>query len=306
LSFVVGNTLLSYIIGSDALIHIIRDDPRNHVTGLTFMVLFSLLFYAIFARFREQACTFICPYGRFQSALLDENTIVVAYDHRRGEQRGAWRRDQTATARREAGLGDCIGCRQCVHVCPTGIDIRNGIQMECVNCTACIDACDTVMDKVGQPRGLIRYASLNGIQKGEPLRITARMKGYGVLLTALVSLLAVLVFTRSDVETLLLRAPGAMFQTSADGRISNLYTLKVVNKTGHEIPLELRLENRKGTIQIMGRGLTIPKEELGQGSVLIELDRSELTGGRTPIKIGVYSQGKRLETVKTVFVGPRA
>ncbi len=305
LSFVVGNTLLAYIIGSDALLHIIRDDPRSHVTGLTFMVLFSLLFYAIFARFREQACTFICPYGRFQSALLDENTIVVAYDNKRGEKRGPWRRDQRMEDRRQEGLGDCIGCRQCVSVCPTGIDIRDGVQMECVNCTACIDACDAVMDKVGRPRGLVRYASLNGIESGEPIRITPRMKGYAVLLAALVGLLAFLVFTRSDVETMLLRAPGALFQTGADGRISNLYTLQIVNKTTHDLPIELRLENIPGRIQIMGRGLTIPKEQLGQGSVLVELDPNRLTGGHTALRVGVYSGDRRIETVKTVFVGPR-
>lgn len=305
LSFVVGNTLLSYIIGSDALVRIITDDPRNHVTGLTFMVLFSLIFYAIFARFREQACTFICPYGRFQSALLDENTIVVAYDHKRGEGRGPWKRGQSAVERQAAGLGDCVNCRQCVAVCPTGIDIRNGVQMECVNCTACIDACDAIMDKVGQPRGLIRYASLNGIVHREPLRFTPRMAGYTVLLTALTGLLAFLVFTRSDVETLLLRAPGALFQELPGGRISNVYTVKVVNKTSRDLPVEFRLEGIEGRIQVMGGdNWTVPKEKLGERSILVELDSTRLQGRRTPLRVAVYSGGKELETVKTMFVGP--
>ncbi len=132
------------------------------------MLLFALVFYLIFARFREQACTFICPYGRFQSVLLDEHSIVVAYDHKRGEKRGKLHRSETADQRRATGLGDCVDCHQCVAVCPTGIDIRNGTQMECVHCTACIDACDATMDKIGRPRGLIRYASLNGIEKGDP------------------------------------------------------------------------------------------------------------------------------------------
>lgn len=305
LSFIVGNTLLSYIIGSDALIAIIRDDPRAHTTGLTFMILFSLLFYGIFARFREQACTFICPYGRFQSALLDENTIVVAYDHKRGEGRGPLKKGQDEVQRKAAGLGDCVNCRQCVAVCPTGIDIRNGVQMECVNCTACIDACDAIMDKVGRPRGLVRYASLNGIQHGQPVRITPRMIGYSVLLTALGCLLAFLVFTRSDVETLLLRAPGGLFQQQADGRLSNLYTVKVVNKTSHDIPVEFRLENVQGRIQVMGgEGWVVPKEKLGERSLLVEMEPARLQGRRTPLEIGVYSQGKRLETVKSIFVGP--
>ena len=147
LSFIVGNTLLAYIIGTEQLFQIVTDSPAKHLEGLTAMILFTLVFYAIFARFREQACTFICPYGRLQSTLLDENTIVVAYDYKRGEKRGPWRRGQPLEQRQAAGHGDCIACRQCVAVCPTGIDIRNGTQMECVHCTACIDACDDVMDK---------------------------------------------------------------------------------------------------------------------------------------------------------------
>ena len=146
LSFLIGNTLLAYIIGTEQLFQIITDNPAKHVEGLTAMILFTLVFYAIFARFREQACTFICPYGRLQSTLLDENTIVVAYDYKRGEKRGPLHRGQSVEQRRAAGSGDCIACRQCVMVCPTGIDIRNGTQMECVHCTACIDACDDVMD----------------------------------------------------------------------------------------------------------------------------------------------------------------
>src|SRR5581483_210321 len=156
LSFVIGNTLLAYIIGIDALKLIVTDSPSRHLTGLIFMGIFSLIFYGLFARFREQACTFICPYRRFQSTLLDENTIVVAYDYKRGEQRGRFSRRESLDQRTARGAGDCVDCFNCVRVCPTGIDIRNGTQMECVNCTACIDACDEVMTKLGRPRGLIR------------------------------------------------------------------------------------------------------------------------------------------------------
>jgi cytochrome c oxidase accessory protein FixG len=306
LSFVVGNTLLAYIIGSEQLLAIQFDHPRNHLAGLTFMVLFTLLFYGIFARFREQACTFICPYGRFQSAMLDENSMVVAYDHKRGEKRGPLHREQSHDQRAAAGLGDCVACRQCVAVCPTGIDIRNGTQMECVNCTACIDACDTIMDKVGRPRGLIRFASLNNIERGERLRFTARMKLYAGILSALIALFLFLVFTRAEVGTTLLRAPGALFQQTAEGRIQNLYTLKVINKTSRDLPVELRLENLSGHVRLMGAGpFTVPKEGLAQTSVLIELDTAVLTGNSTRLKLGIYSKGKRLESVTTGFVGPR-
>lgn len=306
LSFLIGNTLLSYIIGSDQLIHIIRDDPRNHLAGLGFMVLFTLVFYAIFARFREQACTFICPYGRFQSALLDENTMVVAYDHKRGEQRAPWKRDQRLELRHAEAKGDCVDCHQCVAVCPTGIDIRNGIQMECVNCTACIDACDSVMDKVGRPRGLIRYASLNGINHGQPLRFTHRMKLYAGILTGLISLFVFLVLTRSDVQAIFLRAPGALFQQAADGRISNLYTVKVINKTHRDLPVQFRLDGLEGKVVVLGaQQFIVPGDKLAETSVLVELDPKHLTSSATKLAIGVYADGQRIETVKTAFIGPR-
>jgi cytochrome c oxidase accessory protein FixG len=305
LSFLVGNTLLAYIVGTDALFQIVTDNPLNHLEGLTFMVLFTLVFYAIFARFREQACTFICPYGRFQSTLLDEHSIVVAYDYKRGETRSRWRRAQSPDQRRAARLGDCIECRECVAVCPTGIDIRNGTQMECVHCTACIDACDRVMTKIGRPKGLIRYTSLNGIERGERLRITPRIAGYTLLLGALGLLLLFLVFTRSDVQTTLLRAQGALFQQMPDGHLSNLYTVRVLNKTSRAVPIELRLERPAGDLQVLGGGLVAPPQKQTETSVLIELDRRVLTGGKTALVVGVYSDGRRLETLKTGFVGPR-
>lgn len=306
LSFVIGNTLLAYIIGSDALLKIITDPPGEHVVGLTFMCLFTLLFYSIFARFREQACTFICPYGRFQSTLLDENSIVVAYDYKRGEQRGKLRRQEAESDRAERGMGDCVDCRQCVTVCPTGIDIRNGTQLECVNCTACIDACDGVMDKIKRPRGLIRFASLNGIEKGERLRVTPRLVGYCAILCLLGVGLVTLLLTRSDVDATLLRAPGGLFQTMPDGKISNLYTLKLTNKTQRDMPVELRLTSPEGTVTVLGsKALSVPGEEQYETSVLLEIPPEELAGRTTPVLVEVYSGEKRLARIKSSFVGPR-
>jgi len=306
LSFVIGNTLLSYIIGSGPLLRIITENPAEHLQGLGFMMLFTLIFYAIFARFREQACTFICPYGRLQSVLLDENSMVVAYDHKRGEKRAPLQRDRAREHRQAAGFGDCINCQQCVTVCPTGIDIRNGTQMECVNCTACIDACDAIMDRVGRPRGLIRYASLNSIERGEKFKVTPRMIGYVVVLCLLVAGLTFLVFTRTEVQTTLLRAPGALFQQTLEGKIENIYTLKLVNKTSRDIPVQLNLESAQGRLTVMGgRDLIVPSEQLTQTSVLIEMPPTALHGANTKLSIAVYSNGKLLEKLKTVFIGPR-
>lgn len=305
LSFVIGNTLLSYIIGTEQLFQIVTDNPLRHLQGLAFMLLFTLVFYGIFARFREQACTFICPYGRLQSTLLDENTIVVAYDNKRGEQRGPLRRGQTPEQRRAAGNGDCINCHECVTVCPTGIDIRNGTQMECVHCTACIDACDAVMRKIQRPAGLIRYASLNGIERGEPLRMTPRIVVYSVIILVLGALLSVLLLTRSDVETSLLRAPGSMFQRLPDGRIGNLYLLKLVNKTSRAVPVELKLNHSQGSLNVMGPPLVVPPQKLAETSVLIDLPAGALASGRANLEVGVYSEGRKLDLIKTVFIGPR-
>jgi cytochrome c oxidase accessory protein FixG len=306
LSWIIGNTLLAYIIGSDRLLEIITDDPRNHLVGLAFMTLFTLLFYAIFARFREQACTFICPYGRFMSATMDENTLLVAYDYKRGEKRGRVKSGESWTQRQEQGVGDCVNCRACVAVCPTGIDIRNGTQMECVNCTACIDACDAIMDKIGRPRGLIRFASENSIEHGLKFCFTPRMSLYSAALIGLLSTLVLLMVTRGDAETILLRAPGALYTQNANGEICNLYTVKVLNKTSRERPIEFRLENIPGTITVMGNPtFTVTKDSVAQTSLLIALNSNRLSGASTKLKIGVYSNGRRLETVNTVFAGPR-
>ena len=306
LSFLVGNVLLSYIIGWRELYQIITAPPAQHLVGLGFMFAFALLFYGIFARFREQACTFICPYGRHQSVLVDENTILVAYDNKRGENRGPLKREQKFGERWQTGHGDCVACNMCVTVCPTGIDIRNGVQMECVQCTACIDACDNVMDKIGAPRGLIRYASLNGIERREPLRFTPRLAGYCVVMAVLGVVLGLMLFLRSDVEATVLRAPGSMFQQMPDGHFSNLYTVRVVNKTSREMPVELKLENPAGSLAVMGQGsIVVAPQKALENSVLIELDPAAMKSGTTPLVIGVYSGGKKLQTLKTAFIGPR-
>jgi hypothetical protein len=161
------------------------------------------------------------------------------------------------------------------------------------------------MAKINQPLGLIRYASLNGIEKGQKLRFTPRLAGYAVLLTGLIVLWTILVLTRSDVQTTLLRAPGALFQQMPDGHFSNLYTIRVLNKTSRDIPIELKLENTEGKLQVMGKRIVVPAENLAENSIIIELDPKNLKSGSTPLVVGIYSNGKRVESLKTSFIGPR-
>ena len=301
ISFLIGNTFLAYIIGSDALLHIVRDPSSKHMVGLIAMTVFSGVFYANFAFFREQACTTVCPYGRLQGVLLDRKSIVIAYDHVRGEPRGLVRKGEERSA---SGKGDCIDCRACVHECPTGIDIRNGTQLECVNCTACIDACDHMMDSVGLPRGLVRYASEDEIAEKKPFVFNTRLKAYSGVLVVLVGVLIALITLRSDTDSTLLRAQGMLFQTRPDGRISNLYYLKVLNKSDHPLPVRFELLEPAGELEFVGKALDIEPGALAQSELFVLLSPAELSGMKTQVTIGVYSGDKLLEKVSTAFVGP--
>ncbi len=301
ISFLIGNVFLAYIIGSDELIRIIREPASEHMVGLSAMFLFSGAFYGNFAFFREQACTTVCPYGRLQGVLLDRKSIVIAYDHVRGEPRGKFRKGEV---RSEVDKGDCIDCRACVHVCPTGIDIRNGTQLECVNCTACIDACDHMMEGVGLPTGLIRFASEAEIADKQPFRFNLRLKGYSAVLVVIVAVLGALIAMRSDVDSTLLRTPGMLFQQRDDGRVSNLYAIKSVNKTQRTLPLRLELLNLKGEVQLIGKDLELAPGELAQTELFIILPKDQLDGMKTKVVVGVYSGDKLLEKVKTTFMGP--
>ena len=299
LSFIIANFFLSYVIGITELEKIMTEPVTKHLGGFSAIVLFSGVFYAVYAYFREQICTVICPYGRLQGVLLDRNSLIVAYDYKSGEPRGKLKKAETEH------LGDCIDCYSCVTVCPTGIDIRDGTQMECVNCTACIDACDDIMDKVGRPRGLIRYASENNIAEGKPLRYTARMKFYTAILVVLSGILSFILFTRKDVAVTIMRTPGMLYQERGTDSVSNLYNIKVLNKTLAEIPLELRLEGATGTLQIVGHQvINVKMEGQGTGSFFVTVPRNFIRQRKSPLKIGLYEKGKRISIIATNFFGP--
>jgi len=300
LSFLIGNVFLAYIIGSDALFGIMTDPITAHPVGLTFMLLFSLVFFGVFARFREQVCTLVCPYGRLQSVLLDDNSIVVAYDFKRGEPRGHLNKKNPDTS-----LGDCIDCNACVTVCPTGIDIRNGTQLECIHCTACMDACDRIMTKVDRPKGLIRYSSLNGIATDRGFRITGRIVLYTIVFTALISLISVLTIARKDVQTTILRAAGSLYEQADDGRIRNLYTVKLLNKTHDPQSIQLSLNGVEGQLQILGPPLNVAPQESAQSVFDVLIAPDKLYSSNTMITIEVRNADGVLEEIHTNFSGPQ-
>lgn len=301
ISVLIAHTLLAYLIGTEQTMAIISQPPSENVAGFMSMVAFTALFYGLFAKFREQACIAVCPYGRLQGVLLSKESIVVAYDWLRGEPRSHLKK-QTSP---EVNQGDCIDCKLCVQVCPTGIDIRNGTQLECVNCTACIDACDDVMIKIGKPKGLIRYASITSITNGVQKLITPRVIGYSVILILLMGVLSFALITRSDVETTVLKVSGTLYQREP-GLITNLYNVEFVNKTFKDVTLEMKVES-PATAQLQkadGKPVMVPAEGLSKNIFFIKIPEADVTSARTVVTLGVYKDGKRIEKVSVKFIGP--
>ncbi|NDC41052.1 MAG: cytochrome c oxidase accessory protein CcoG [Chitinophagia bacterium] len=299
MSFIIANTFLAYIIGVDELGKLITAPFVENIGSFIALAVFTTVFFFVYLWLREQVCTVICPYGRMQGVLLDRNSIIVAYDYVRGEPRGKFKK----TEQRE--LGDCIDCNQCVRVCPAGIDIRNGTQLECVNCTACIDACDHMMESVGLPKGLIRYASEHNIAKKRPWLYTVKMKAYTAVMCLLLGVLVWLLASRSDVNVTLLRSGGQLYQEQPNNQLSNLYNYKLINKTYKQKEIELRPENFHGNIQLVGEThLLVPREGVLAGSLFIYLDKTDVKGRKTPLRIGVYEGKNKIATITTSFLGP--
>ena len=299
LSFLIANTFLAYIISIDDLAHIVSGPVTEHISGLMAMLIFAAVFYGVFAFFREQVCCVVCPYGRLQGVLLDRNSVIVAYDYSRGEPRGHFRKQQ------DTAVGDCIDCFQCVKVCPTGIDIRNGTQLECVGCTACIDACNFMMDKVGRPRDLIRYASENGIANKQPLRFTARMRVYSAVLVLILVAISWMLASRQPVSGDIIRTAGMLYQERGVDSVSNLYRIKLMNKTTRSVPITLQLEGTPGRIQLIGDPVIHVKAEAqGEGTFFIVLPLTAVTKRKTTLRIGLVESGKETGSIKTTFLGP--
>ncbi len=298
-SFLIAHTFLAYILGIDEVVKIIGEPFSQHIGLMVGLIVFTLLFYSVFAFVREIICTTVCPYGRLQGVMFDKDTMQISYDYKRGEERGKLKKTETRTK------GDCIDCHKCVMVCPTGIDIRDGVQLDCVGCTACIDACDEVMDKVGFPKGLIRYASENQIANGTAFRFTTKMKAYTALLFILLVVMSVMIVTRKTVDTYISRVKGQLYQEVEGGKLSNLFEAKILNKTNKEIPVELKVEGMSGEIKLVGgQQFLLKKEAINDYNFFVEIPKSEIRERSSNITIGVYSEGQKIQSVKTKFLGP--
>ena len=294
ISFFTILTFMAYVIGTGEVGQMLKGWPLEGFGMLMGVLAFTGAHYFVFAWFREQVCTMVCPYGRLQGVMLDVNTILVAYDYKRGEPRGRGEK------------GDCINCRKCVAVCSTGIDIRNGTQLECINCTACIDACNSVMSVVNKPSGLIRFASEKSISEGQKVRFNARVIAYSAVLFSLLMLITYLFTVRGSFETHIIRSQGTMFQEYGPDSYSNLYNLELVNKTNSEVRVALKLLSPEGEIMVMGDSLKAGKGEVAQRNLLIVLKKTEVKSSNNHLEIGVYESGKLIDQISSTFVGPNS
>ncbi len=254
LSVALAHVFVSYFVGWEDLLRWMTGPPAEHWGFFVLMAVTSGLVLFDFGVFREQMCTITCPYARFQSVLLDEDSMIVSYDPNRGEPRA--KRSKKKIAEEQAGLrppkGDCIDCFACVRTCPTGIDIRDGLQMECIACTQCIDACDAIMDATGQPRGLIRYTSEHALE-GQPTRVARpRTLVYTALLLAVATMFTVALTTRGAYDVELVRATGAPFTELPDGQVANRVRVRVQNQTASATAFRIEVVEPAGATLRVG------------------------------------------------------
>lgn len=240
ISLVLAHTFVAYFVGWDSLLVWMTGPPTEHWGFFVVMAVTTGLVFFDFAVFREQMCTITCPYARMQSVLLDPDSLIVSYDPTRGEPRGK-RSKASASGDGAPALGDCVDCGACVRTCPTGIDIREGLQMECIACTQCIDACDAIMDRVGTPRGLIRYSSEREIEGRKTRLVRPHTVLYTVLLLAAVSAFAFTLSSRGAYDVNVGRAVGEPYTTLPDGRVANRLRFRVRNQTGAPSTFSVRI-----------------------------------------------------------------
>jgi cytochrome c oxidase accessory protein FixG len=293
ISVIMTNVFLMWFIGYENLFSIIKDPIGEHFSGFMIMLGVSLFFYWMYSYFREQFCTMLCPYGRMQGVLTDQRTIMVSYDFKRGEPRGP------------RAEGDCIDCRQCIAVCPTAIDIRNGAQFECISCANCIDECNNVMKKLNRPLQLIRHDSAEGIEKGHSTAWNWRNRSYSGVLILLLSFFVYTLATRTSVETTILRTPGLIYQENGDGTLSNVYNIKILNKTHDPMNLDIKLlSHPEGVIKMAGNTIRVEDQRLFESTFVVFLPNKLVTSDNLIIRFGIYKDNQLIETTESTFVGP--
>ena len=277
------------------------------LTASSWSLFFTLATYINAGWMREHVCIYMCPYARFQSAMFDKDTLIISYDTARGEQRGSRRRN---TDHKAAGLGDCIDCTMCVQVCPTGIDIRDGLQYECIGCAHCIDACDSVMDKMGYPRGLVSYTTQNKLAGGSWTWKRPRLLGYGAALLVMLLLFAGVLLTRTPLRLDVIRDRGQLYQPVAGGLIENVFTLKIINMQSTEQTYSLQVDGLPSPRLIPDAPVSVPAGEIVEAVVRVQVDPDQLADFNTAFDFVLESapeQGAdplRVSTQSRYF-GPR-
>lgn len=301
ISLLISHTVMAYLIGIDQVKEIVSQPPTEHMAGFIGLMAFTGVFLFVFSWFREQACIVVCPYGRLQGVLLDANSINVTYDHVRGEPRGMIRKNVVE----EKPKGDCIDCGLCVQVCPTGIDIRNGVQMECVNCTACIDVCDEVMVKVDRPTGLIRYASDNSVIEKTQKLLTSRVIAYSGVLVVLVAAFVTLLATRADLDATVTRFRGMTYQEREGGQVSNLYEVTFINKTFIGQDVSFKTENEGFQVEVIGdQNWHLDGQSKFEGRFFLVKDQQLISKNQEDVVLLLLQNGEVIDKIKTSFVAP--
>lgn len=302
ISAFLANTFLAYWVSWETLIGWVTGSPLEHWGGFLVMAFTSVLTFVDFAWFREQTCIVACPYGRFQSVLLDRHSLIVAYDARRGEPRAKLRKGEE---RGRQETGHCINCNYCVVVCPTGIDIREGLQMECIHCTQCIDACDSIMDKVDLPRGLIRYSSQEELATGQRRFLRPRVILYPLALCLIFGLLVFNLARREDSLVTILRARGVPYTEMPGGLVANNVRIKVDNQRGEDRRYWIRLlEPADGQAIIPSNPMVVQAKSMGTGIVVVMVSRAAFQDEHVHALFEVTdSLGFRTE-VRTALLGP--
>lgn len=298
-SIFLTHTFLGYFVGVSELFQWVQRSPFEHPAAFGVVLVVTAMMFLDFAWFREQTCIVACPYGRFQSVLLDRQSLIVGYDTARGEPRGKLKRGA------EGAQGDCIDCNACVNTCPTGIDIRKGLQMECIGCTQCIDACDAIMDRVKKPRGLIRYTSqdeLAGVGKRRLLR--ARTVAYPLLLVVAVSLLGISLGNRAATDVTVLRAAGPPFRVLPDGTVTNQLKIKISNRAASLKNFELALTAQDLKLVSPQNPLPVGSGKTETAIVFVMVPPGRFVGGELKVAFRVSVAGQEPVMKNYRLLGP--